>query len=417
MKPINRKSHLNGSFLFSAAFALYLFYYSYRYIFRYNSETTSPTYSDTPLPLSIAKYILLLYIITLLFLCVFRLKFSPKPILTFAVLLLLICQEIYAFFYTKDVRCIIPVLCILPVVLLLLVQKQIDINPIEKICTVYMHFAIIYEFLQIILYIVFGRLPALGYDLGSLTDVRFGGPIDDPNGFSVLLAFFIPYAVYKYKGKKRIFYTSILSVFIILTWSLTGIFAFFCALLTWALIRLCHAKSITIEKVLFTIFCIFAGIVFLIFFYNIFYDKISYFIETKLGSIAGHLAGFDISFSLETWIGFSPVEVEAESSVIMLIGRGGIFHLIVFYVLMILSVIFAYRNLAHSSKNDIRYPFLVGIFFYQVAFLIASFNLPLIYAFCNFGVSTIFLYVSIQQDAVSHASVKSSVPKALSVKS
>lgn len=47
----------------AAALILYLFYYSYRYIFKYNAETTSPTYSDTPLAFQLGKYILLAIIL------------------------------------------------------------------------------------------------------------------------------------------------------------------------------------------------------------------------------------------------------------------------------------------------------------------------------------------------------------------
>lgn len=51
-----------------AALILFLYYYIYRYVLQYNSDDTSPTYSNTPVLFQLAKYLILILLLAA-FLC------------------------------------------------------------------------------------------------------------------------------------------------------------------------------------------------------------------------------------------------------------------------------------------------------------------------------------------------------------
>lgn len=51
-----------------AALILFLYYYIYRYVLQYNSDDTSPTYSNTPVLFQLAKYLILVLLMAV-FLC------------------------------------------------------------------------------------------------------------------------------------------------------------------------------------------------------------------------------------------------------------------------------------------------------------------------------------------------------------
>ena len=332
-------------------FVLYLFYYSYRYVFQYNSEVTSPSYSNTPVAISITKFVILLIFCAILFLSLISDKINPAPAILCLFIGLFAIQELYAIITIGSIQSITALCCILPALIVLMFRASIDETPFDKICIIFLNYTIIYELIQILLYFSIGRLPALAYDTGILTDVRFGGPWDDPNGFSILLSFFIPYAYHKYKGLKRI---------------ILAVACFVCLIVLLALI---------VIAVLFK-------------------SQIAIFIDSKSGSIAGHLQGFQINMSIGTLLGITPNAQNAESSIIMLLLRGGIIHLLLFYSLGFFAVRSAYRRVLTTNKSEKLYPLRKSIFFYQISFLFATVNLPFVYAFSNMGIFMLFLLLS-----------------------
>ena len=376
-------------------FVLYLFYYSYRYVFQYNSEVTSPSYSNTPVAISITKFVILLIFCAILFLSLISDKINPAPAILCLFIGLFAIQELYAIITIGSIQSITALCCILPALIVLMFRASIDETPFDKICIIFLNYTIIYELIQILLYFSIGRLPALAYDTGILTDVRFGGPWDDPNGFSILLSFFIPYAYHKYKGLKRIIHVLILTASLILTWSLTGLACFILTLLCWGIISIrMRKKRITIEKLAVACFVCLIVLLALIVIAVLFKSQIAIFIDSKSGSIAGHLQGFQINMSIGTLLGITPNAQNAESSIIMLLLRGGIIHLLLFYSLGFFAVRSAYRRVLTTNKSEKLYPLRKSIFFYQISFLFATVNLPFVYAFSNMGIFMLFLLLS-----------------------
>lgn len=386
----------NLTFLIAAAMAVFLFYYSYRYVFRYNSEVTSPTYSSTPLSFQIVKYILMAGLSINIFICIRRYKINGKFNLPLVLIFLILLQGFYGFLTTYSSNSLILICCAMPTFLVMLVKGRISCTIIEKVCKIFLCFTILYELLQIALFWSFGRLPALGYDSGYITDVRFGGPWDDPNGFALMLSFLIPYVFCKYKRFEKFLIGSLLLVFLILTWSLTGIAAFLGACVVYFLINLFFRRDLSSVK---KITIVLASIIFLLLIFaivnSLFSEQLKVFLERKMGSIEGHMESWDFKdIGLGTLWGIEPIIKNAESSIAALLYQGGVIHVVLFYSLCILAVFKAFKNIRTAEKNGINTSMYKGIFFYQVAFLFGSLNLPYVYMFANMGVFMIFLLLS-----------------------
>ena len=119
------------------------------------------------------------------------------------------------------------------------------------------------------MYFVYDRLPEIAYQLGVLSDVRFGGGRDEPNSIALFCAFDIPFVLTNSdltKINKFILCITYIGI-LILTWLVTG--------------------------------GIFVHILY--YMYNIFSSQyvnaeyLNYFIDSKTASVADHMRGWNIS--------------------------------------------------------------------------------------------------------------------------
>lgn len=377
--------------VFKCFMILFLFYYSYRYILQMNSDRTSPTYSNTPLAIQIFKYVIVFILILCLFLNNFQKKIIKKNNFFIFCLAYETVYSLYSFFLTKKVNILFfgsMSGIIIMVYLLNLKIKFIDFN--KYICF-YIFFTIIYEFIQIFLYIYQGRLPALGYATGNLSDVRFGGPWDDPNGFSILLSFLIPFSCCYFKKLKKYVIVSILILFLVLTWSLTGIFTFIMVLLFYGYGEFKKKGRKTKKKILniFILSCIVIGI---ITFFLIDTDRLVLFITKKLESINIHLQAFKFQdLTILNFLGIKPNYVGVESGYIELVYTFGIVGCLSFIYISIYSI----RNIKKKIKYNSNAIY-IAMYCYMIAFLIANINLPLQFSFSNYGVFILCVCAGIQ---------------------
>ena len=370
--------------------ALYFFYYAYRYILQYNSTDTSPTYGDTPVFWQILKYVILFILLVGLLFSLLNSRIYRRTG-AFLLLCFMVLQSFYSFAVTHNEDDVMFIICSCPALLILMTSDEIGIALIDRLCEFALNVAIIYELAQIFLYVAFGRLTALAYDTGVITDVRFGSMWDDPNGFALLLIFFIPYAFYKYRSYKRVIYVALLSLFLVITWSLTGIFSFLAVIALIFLGRLFADKNkARALSRFFAIVLVAAVAVLLVFF--VAKDKILDFIGRKMGSIYGHLASFDLSLiSGFTFLGISPSDRVVESGIIALILHGGILMLALFYYFGYKALFSGKYLISRTGKNDALYPVYYGMRCYVAGFLIANINLPVIYIFSNVGIFMLFV--------------------------
>lgn len=387
------------SYIIGGLLILYLFYYSYRYILQYNSTVTSPTYEDTPLFFQAAKFAFLFVLVVFLFYSLRNSKIYKKDIVPFVLIVLLMCQSLYSFFVTQNIGDLTFILLLSPGLLIILTNERPNIDILDNICLVFLNFSLIYEIIQITLYLATDRLPALAYDTGVFTDVRFGGPWDDPNGFSVLLLFLIPYAFLKFRSVKRFFYVAVLVLCLAITWSLTGI-ATFCILLAIFFLKfLIKNKKNALRVIIWISFAVFMFLICGIFLYFFAFDKIVDFFNGKIGSIMGHLDSFDLSkVSALTFVGLVPENRDMESGLMLLIMHGGIFHLIFFYALGVMTVSRCKKILKFCEKTDRNRPMFVGMYSYTIGFLIANINLPMSYMFSNLGIYVLFMAICINYE-------------------
>ena len=389
-----------------AALILFLYYYIYRYVLQYNSDDTSPTYSNTPVLFQLAKYLILILLLAAFF--VFVLLHFRKDARSGALFMaagLLIIQNVYIFFVSGDSDAVTMCCCLFLALLIGLSSEETELGAIDRIFSFFLHFSILYECVQIALYFLVGRLPALGYDTGVLTDVRFGGPWDAPNEFALLLAFLLPYAALKYKGWRRALYVAVLSIMLILSWSLTGIATILLIVVVVGLKEL-FLRS---KNALHTLTACVAGLCALGAFGLVFYfnsSAIHDFVASKMGSIQGHLDGWDLS-GLSVWnlLGLYPDMEFSEVGLIVLLRRGGVLQVLLFYGLGIYCAARAGR-LAKLHRGDaVRRRLYISMLWYLAAFLIASFNLPMMVSFPNLGLFCIFAAI-VSRDPCGNAAVE-----------
>ena len=378
-----------------AALILFLYYYIYRYVLQYNSDDTSPTYSNTPVLFQLAKYLILILLLAAFF--VFVLLHFRKDARSDALFMaagLLIIQNVYIFFVSGDSDAVTMCCCLFLSLLIGLSSEETELGAIDRIFSFFLHFSILYECVQIALYFLVGRLPALGYDTGNLTDVRFGGPWDAPNEFALLLAFLLPYAALKYKGWRRALYVAVLIVMLILSWSLTGI----ATILLIAVVVGLKELFLRSKNALHALTACVAGLCALGAFGLVLYfnsSAIHDFVASKMGSIQGHLDGWDLS-GLSVWnlLGLYPDMEFSEVGLIVLLRRGGVLQVLLFYGLGIYCAARAGRFAKLHRGDAVRRRLYTAMQWYLVAFLIASFNLPMMVSFSNLGIFCVFAAIT-----------------------
>ena len=378
-----------------AALILFLYYYIYRYVLQYNSDDTSPTYSNTPVLFQLAKYLILILLLAAFF--VFVLLHFRKDARSDALFMaagLLIIQNVYIFFVSGDSDAVTMCCCLFLALLIGLSSEETELGAIDRIFSFFLHFSILYECVQIALYFLVGRLPALGYDTGNLTDVRFGGPWDAPNEFALLLAFLLPYAALKYQGWRRALYVAVLIVMLILSWSLTGI----ATILLIAVVVGLKELFLRSKNALHALTACVAGLCALGTFGLVLYfnsSAIHDFVASKMGSIQGHLDGWDLS-GLSVWnlLGLYPDMEFSEVGLIVLLRRGGVLQVLLFYGLGIYCAARAGRFAKLHRGDAVRRRLYTAMQWYLVAFLIASFNLPMMVSFSNLGIFCVFAAIT-----------------------
>lgn len=283
-------------------FLFYLYvsqvYYGYRYIFQYGSESTSGTYSDTPMPFQVAKYVVTAILFAGSFVILLaknrvkvRLTYSNRSFLvllggfvgySLAINLTMISEEnsggdpafLKAFFF-------LPLLALLPF-------HYQGRESLKSYVGVVVGFGLVYHSIytiaQVLCYLLFGRLPALAF-IGGL--VRFGGGWDDPNGFGTFLA--LPLLMFLGSrfatGAKRYFGIFVVVALLGLTTSVTGIAACVVGLVWYAWLK----------RRMFIVFLIAIPPVVVVAASEALQDMLLYAYEAKSKSAQEHLDQFSVT--------------------------------------------------------------------------------------------------------------------------
>jgi hypothetical protein len=149
----------------------------------------------------------------------------------------------------------------------------------------YFRFVLAYTFvstsIEVLLFLAVGRLPAMGFEDSFF--VRFGGFLDDPNGFAPILYMLMGWSYYRFSGKKCFFIETALLICILLTQSLTAIgflVLFVLCLMTYNFFR---------RPVILLLLCFCVGVAFS-FVWSPIAKFVSFALETRSGSVNDHVS-------------------------------------------------------------------------------------------------------------------------------
>lgn len=363
---------------------LAFYYLSYRYPLQYNSSTTSPTYSDTPILFQIAKYGVFLGIMYFFFLLFMAQKtpiiFSKKCLIEFSFIVYLVFYAIFMSAVTKN-NYLFQTGLFISVVLLyhLFPFSSLQYSKIVKFVRLFINLAIVFEIYQLINYMAFDRLPALGY-YNSYT-VRFGSIWDDPNSFALLIPFMIAFISTGTYGRfQKIILISLLLIMLLLTQSLTGLFSVIVSFPIGIIILFLFDNRKKYLKSLLNVSLFYGFIVFLLW---VFMDQLNILktlFTEKQTSINSHLSGFDYlsSVGVRAYLGFnlSPLGKYAESGYVNLMLNFGIVFLIIYILIGLFTII----RLAIFIKNNYEKTnihLFYAVFYFVLSFYIGMINLPI----------------------------------------
>lgn len=361
---------------------LSFYYLSYRYPFKINSSTTSPTYHDTPFLLAVAKYVFFLMVVATTIMRSFLSAGMAKRKLTeyfdFLVVLYVALLPLVASLLTGNEELFqtgIFFLAVLP--LYLFDYRDAREEDLRRAITCFLFICIVAEVVQLFLFGVWGRLPALAYE--ESFSVRFGSVWDDPNGFSFFLSFLIAYCLYGVGGTwgKRLLLLS-LSAMLMLTQSLTGIFSTILGLFFTSWIGAIASRNPRNYRIaLFISFLgILASIGVTIFLYRD--SLLKELVLLKTASIEEHFKIRKHLFKAEViqFLGFSPHGLYGESGYINMVLNYGFFYLFAYMYICGKTML---RLVWLLSKRRIEkcIEIYFGFFCFLVAYCLGMFNLPL----------------------------------------
>ena len=346
-------------------------YLSYRYPLQINSSTTSEVYSDTPFSLQVGKFALIFLTCCMSAPFLFWKRFNR---LQAGILLLTVI--VFTFPLVKllgGFESRYPEVSFWPLAALVLVipLKGTDLQALDKYLKALFFFAVISDLIEVGLFLLFGRLPALGWT-GSLS-VRFGGFLDDPNGFAAILYLLMGWVFYRFSGKVRFFMESALVICLLLTQSLTAL-GFFGALLVVVL------AWRVVKKPLF-IFWIFAGCAVLVGLLEVTHaiEIILLMIAMKAGSANDHLSipWSNLAARWNEWFFVGERSYDSyESWWVSSLLSFGIVWYVGYLLLTSLLVYLVWRSFRFCQPKKEK-AVLAGIFLFCIYFMVGSANLPL----------------------------------------
>ena len=222
---------INESRVFWLGVILCTVYNSYRYPLQINTAT--PTYSDTPFMLQAGKFLLACPLLVIAAVRCFRKTGSIRHWLIALGVLFLSSYALLKGVGDNNPKYLDLSFWMLFALISVWAIDEISVSTIDR----YLRYLLIYALgtvlLQVVLFIVFGRLPALAFE-GSYS-IRFGGFLDDPNGFAAILFLLMGWSYARFRGWTRFLIIASIIVSMLLTQSWTALGFLIVVFLFWAL--------------------------------------------------------------------------------------------------------------------------------------------------------------------------------------
>ena len=374
--------------LFWTAVLLCTLYLCYRYPLQVNDSGTSPTYADTPLFLQVGKFILLLPLFAVAMLRSIEKSLTEKQWFIVGATLFLsvfsmtkLCNNFDARYFQLSFWMLFPLILVWG-------TRDIGIEALDRYFRFVFILCLASSALQLFLFFSFGRLPALAYE-GTIF-VRFGGFLDDPNGFAAILFLVLGWADKRYAGLKRILAVGGIGAALLFTQSWTAI-AF--------LVLICLIRAILGMRrhfVLSTVGLVCVGLIL-----SRAYGEIQHSYGSLLDEILNlrQLKVEQHSFAWSIWgskwyewflIGDSKYNFYefwwASAAV-----NFGVPWLVTFLTLTTLPLSTLWKAASNASPE--HRPIYSGILLFQIYCLIGSFNLPFVAIFPVNFLFFVFLYL------------------------
>lgn len=376
--PRRRPHDLTWTVLALLVVALY--YNWYRYPFRINSTDTSPTYADTPLWLSLGKYLLVALIMAIAIgtrsMERSRLRIS-RPLEAVGFTYLATVPIVAGTLVAEPDIVQIGIFFVVSLVLLAFCGGHLDPQRINRLARFAIYTAVVVQILQVALFFTVGRLPALAYT--DTISIRFGSFLDDPNGFGLLIAWFLPFTWAYFPRSRAAMLTVLLFGCLLLTQSLTAIAA--CAMVSvayigWVMTRGARPFLLT---TLAAAGMLGVGAVAVVMYLEPLTDAWSLFLLTKQGSIVGHAESLERVQSLRA-LSLAGVEPAAdtwgESGYANFLAFFGLAYPLIFITVIGTAVARYTRLFALSQADRETHAFAAAAAGFLLAAMLANLNLP-----------------------------------------
>ena len=263
--------------------------------------------------------------------------------------------------------------------------KPISVAALNRYFRFVFFYALVSTAIEVFLFLTIGRLPALAYE--DSFSVRFGGFLDDPNGFAALVYMLLGWAYYYFSGKRRVLAEGALLLCLLLTQSYTALAFLGLFIMVLAGNRLLHRPrpllimsfGAVLLAVLIYIWVPLTGLIYSI-------------IESKSNSVDIHVSQVTTTKVMDVteWIlggtSYVPYESWWVGSLINFGVPWYLLNLIVFTTLTVCTFK-AFRN-----ADNLQYKAVMsGIFLLTCYFLVGSINLPF---YSVFPINFIFFFFS-----------------------
>jgi hypothetical protein len=366
----------NGNRVFWLGMVLCTLYQSYRYPLQINATGTSPTYSDTPLILQAGKFVLAFPLFAIALVQCLRKTGPPRQWLFVLGALFLSCYSLLKVFGDRDARYLDLSFWLLFALTLVWALDAVEVSALDQYLRYLLFYALGSTLIEVVLFFAFGRLPALAFEGTYL--IRFGGFLDDPNGFSAILFLLLGWSYLRFKGWTRFFILTSIIASLLLTQSWTGLAFLVLVLFFWLLGRVSKRPVLSLAM-------IGASALLVIFVIHVIpqspADIMEDVLTAKQGSIEGHLIPWTQWFVrwtrwalLGDW-SYNPYESWWAGALI----NFGVPWLCVCLVFTTGLVISIRRALARATPE--ARPVYLAFFLFGCYFVFGSLNLPLFIIF------------------------------------
>ena len=372
-----------------AIFLIVLYFMSYRYPFQIGDTDTSPTYTDTPVWLQLAKYVLLAPFLAyaLVITRINRWSFSAAELLIAALSLYSVLYGGAMALTGANYGLTLIQVGFALLFAVLFAQRDVTRRSFGVFYTCLLWFfalSLVAYGVQLFLYAAFARLPALGY-VGSFP--RFGGIWDDPNSAAAIFVFVIPWVIVaRGIGWRSAIVVGLSLVAILLSQSLT---TYATIVVVFGTVVLAFYRSMPFyTRILVMLGLLVAGIALVALLGFIFLQSVDLTVSgiirsadailvSKVGSIVVRQNSYsfasDISFL--TLLGFDPLDEFGENQWLNLLANIGLPFTLGYAVLQILTL----RNLwawSNSLPDGPSRAIVVGLFSYYLWFFLLQINIP-----------------------------------------